>query len=404
MRINNRKLVLDVVRKSLDLTVAQLAEEIQLSKTTLWKIIDHFQEQNLIIHSGKAKSSDDGGKKPELYRFNDSYAYVISIAIYNSSILLALADARSFIFYQEKIYLNENEQLDRIIGVVSAFIKKWQDPSNLPIDRKDSNLIGIAIASAGVIDFDRGICFTASRFHSWPVDARIKEMITNQVELKAPFYIDNFNRYYAFAEKCLGGFEDKENIVDIVVARGGLGAGIIVEGDIKRGPHFLSGEIGHMRLDPYYKESCHCGGHGCFEQLVSSQKLLNRANQEKASHQDSLVYQESASEVTLQHIFQAADDGDEWGQELLDRVIEWFAIGILNITLVFNPEVIIISGDYRFAGSYFHEKLNNTIEELSLTRMKKKICVEYSRFGEEGALLGAASYAIHEYFSDKFDY
>lgn len=101
-------------------------------------------------------------------------------------------------------------------------------------------------------------------------------MILEKVDIDVPFYIDNYNRFFAFAEKILGGHKDKQNIVDIVITNGGLGAGIIAEGKIKRGPQFLSGEIGHIRLDPDYKEPCHCGGYGCFEQLVSSDLIIKK--------------------------------------------------------------------------------------------------------------------------------
>lgn len=404
VRINNRKVVLDIIKSSNEITVSQISKKIQLSKTTLWKIIDHFQKQNLIINTGKAKSSDEGGKKPELYRFNSSYAFIISIAIYESYILLALTDAQANIFYKEKVFLDENEKIERIISIIVPFIKKWQDTKHLPLDRAGSMLIGIVIASSGVIDSENGICFTASRFNSWPKEAKIKEMIETQIPLNAQFYIDNYNRYYAFAEKTLGGFEDKKNIVDIVTTNGGLGAGIISQNKIKRGPSFLSGEIGHMCLNPFESKVCHCGGHGCFEQLVSSQVILARAESAKDQHPESIIYRENELDLTMDDIFIAADSDDLFAIEILDDVIKWFAIGILNIALVFNPEVVIISGDYRTAGRYFRNKLKQSVEDLSLIRMNKNIQIEYSKFDEEGALLGGACYVLHDFFNKRFEY
>lgn len=116
---------------------------------------------------------------------------------------------------------------------------------------------------------------------------------------------------------------------------------------------------------------------------------------------ESLIYKEV---VTLQNIFNASNEGDKWARTLLDDVIKWFAIGIQNIILVFNPEIVIISGDYRTAGNYFKTKLMEIINKTSLVRMNKDIKIEYSEFDEEGALLGAASYVIHDYFNNRFKY
>ena len=404
VRINNRKNILDIIRNSGEITVSRIAKEIQLSKTTLWKVIDYFQEKNLVINSGKDTNSDELGKKPDLYRFNASYAYVITFAIYEKTILLALTDARARIFYKETVYLNENENLYRIISIIASFIEKWQNQRNLPEDRKKSNLIGIAIASSGVIDSEQGFCFTASRFHSWPLKAEIKKLIEEKVRITAPIYIDNYNRFFVFAEKELGGYKNNKNIISIVSTNGGLGAGIIADNKIKRGPEFLTGEIGHMRLDPNYDEPCHCGGSGCFEQLVSSDVLYRRSREERCEHKDSVIYKNESMDLRLDDIFSAADNGDLWAKELLDPIIQWFAIGIQNIVLVFNPEVIIMGGEYRNPGEYFQNKLTEIIDGISLTRMKKNIQIEYSKFDEEGTILGAASYIIHDYFSNVFKY
>ncbi len=405
VRINNRRMVLNEFREAKTLTVTEISQKIQLSKTTLWKIIDHFIEENLIINIGKAVATDDVGKKPELYKFNATYSYQISIAIYEHMVILAITDARSSIFYKEKVFLKENEELDKIIEIISAFIETWQNPENLPEERSNSILAGIAIASSGVIDSEQGNCFTASRFHSWPVLAPIKKMIEDRVELKAPFYIDNYNRYFAFAEKALGGFRDNANIVDIVTTNGGLGAGIIAENKIKRGPRFLTGEIGHMCLDPNHKEECHCGGHGCFEQLVSSDIILKKAEDGRTNHPKSSLYSDKTDrEITMSDIFTGADTGDAWCMEILDEIINWFAIGIQNIILVFNPEVVIISGDYRTAGPYFRTNLSKRIEKQSLIRMPKNIRIEYSNFNEEGSILGASCYILHDYFNNRFEY
>ncbi len=402
-RINNRRLVLDILRNSEDITVSQIAQKIHLSKTTLWKIMDHFVQNNLAVSAGKAEASDELGKKPELYRFNESYGYTISITIYGSSILLALTDARANVFYKEVVFIHENESLSRIIELVANFIRKWQEP-DAPNIKEEAKLLGIVIASSGVVDSERGRSITASRFHSWQTEAPIKDLLKEHVEFKAPFYIDNYNRFFAFAEKTLGCARDKKNIVNVVAGYDGLGAGIIAENRIKRGPRYLTGEIGHMCLNPDDEETCHCGGKGCFEQLVSCERLIGRAEAYREEHADSMIYADNPEKITLQKIFDASNAGDAWACLLMDEVISWFAIGLYNINLVFNSEIIIISGDYRNAGPYFLRQLSEKIEQVSLLRMNKNFDIRYSSFDEEGPLRGGASYVLHEYFTKRREY
>ena len=403
IRISNRRLVLDILRNAEDITVAQISKQIQLSKTTLWKVVDHFMQSNMVVINGKAEASDEGGKKPELYRFNEFYGYVIAIAIYGSFISLALTDAKARIFYKEIVYLEGDKSLNRVVEIIANFIQKWQE-LGLPNIKKGAKLLGIVIASSGIVDWINGRCLTASRFSSWPTGAPIKDLIKERVEFKAPFYIDNYNRFFAFAEKTIGCAREKRNIIDIVAGQDGLGAGIIVDDNIKRGPRFLTGEIGHMCLNANDEETCHCGGKGCFEQLVSCERLINKAEKGRAEHPGSAIYKDDSATVKLQDIFDAANAGDAWGRQLLDEIIHWFAIAIQNVSLVFNSEIVIVSGDYRKAGAYFLQQLSEKMERVSLIRMSKEIQICYSSFDEEGALLGAACYVLHDYFAQRLQF
>ncbi len=399
VRISNRFLVLDLLRNSEALTVGQIAEHVRLSKTTIWKIIDHFLRLNLVNLYGKAEASDEGGKKPELYRFNENCGYVISISFMGDSIHLALTDARANIFYKEIIYIDNNEKLENIIKIISAFIKKWQDPESLI--KKNSKLIGIVVAASGVIDPEQGMSITASRFNSWRTLSPIREMIEELVEIKAPFYIDNYNRFHTYAEKSIGQVQDKENIICINLNQDGVGGGIIADNKLKRGPRFLTGELGHMCLDPEETETCHCGGKGCFEQLVSIPRMLNTAHERVKDHPESQL---SGNEITLQSIFKASNRGDFFAQSLLDPVIKWFSIAIYNANLVFNAETVLISGDFRNAGNYFLEKLKENVETRGFLRMSKDFDIRYSIFDEEGCLRGGACYVINDYFEKNSDY
>jgi len=403
LRINNRRLVLNILRNSQDITVNRLAERIRLSKTTLSKIMDHFVQAKLALRVGKDNSSEEHRRRPELFRFNESYGYVITITVYGFAVLLALSNVRANIFYKEVVFIDDNESLESIVGLLTNFIARWQKPDapNIP---NGARLIGIVVASSGVVDSERGTSLTASRFHSWPTDAPLVDLIHERLEIKAPLYIDNYNRYFAFAEKTLGCAKDNRNIVDIVVGWDGMGAGIIADDRILRGPRFLAGEIGHMLLDPSDTETCHCGGTGCFERLVSVERLLRNAAKRSQAHESSEIHAGEGSQPSLQAIFDSANDGNVWAQELMDVVIRWFAIGIHNINLVFNAEVIIVSGVYRTAGRYFLERLSEEIGKTSLPRMKKNLDIRYSSFDEEGPLRGGASYVIQDYFGTRHEY
>lgn len=393
--------MLDFIRSRDEVTISQITQAVQLSKTTVWKTIDHFTEKELILIAGKDRSSDDVGKKPELFKFNAQSGYVISMVTFGTSVQLALTDAKSEIFYREIIHLQENEPLEKIISYLAKFIDRWQGKDSLK--GKKSELLGIVLGSSGVVDTNTGVCHAAPKFSSWSLHAPVKEMLEQKVSFQAPFYIDNANRFFVFAEKHLGLAKANSNIVDIIADADELGAGIIAEDALKRGPRFITGEIGHMRLNPFEEELCNCGGRGCFEQLVSFKRLIRRAEELRSEYPESAIFARG-DKPNPEEIFEASNSNDKLACRVMDEIIEWFAIAIHNTSVVFNAEIIIISGEYRKAGSYLLNGIKERVKHQGLPHFDKNITVQYTQFDEEGAVRGAACYVIHDYFANRYVY
>lgn len=89
--------------------------------------------------------------------------------------------------------------------------------------------------------------------------------------------------------------------------------------------------------------------------------------------------------------------GDALARELMDEVIKWFAAGIHNAILFYDPEIVIIQGVYAEAGDYFIETLRRRVQEVSLRQVPLDIKIEYSRLGNKVGAIGAA-FTIQEFF------
>ena len=87
LKDNNVRLALEIIRRGEIVSVAGISEEIRLSKTTAKKIIDQLLARGFVVSVGKGESTDEGGKRPELYRFRPAYGYVVSAHITPDSIL-----------------------------------------------------------------------------------------------------------------------------------------------------------------------------------------------------------------------------------------------------------------------------------------------------------------------------
>ena len=79
IKFHNQRLVLSLMRQNAVISASEIAQRINLSITTVVKILAVLQENGLIKSMGKGSSTDEGGKKPELFAINESYKHVIAI-------------------------------------------------------------------------------------------------------------------------------------------------------------------------------------------------------------------------------------------------------------------------------------------------------------------------------------
>jgi len=377
----NRRALLDMIRTSGEVSVADISERLKLSKPTAMKIISHYLESDLILCVGKGTSTEEGGKKPTLYKFNARGGYAV------------VSDLDAAILNEKSIPFEENEALAKVVTAMAAAYR-WLLGRDADYAGK---VIGIAVGAHGITDFRRGVVIHSPHFPSWGENAPLARLLKKELSFEGPVLVDNQIRFQVFAEKVKGVAKGRKNII---VLEGGVGlvAGVIVKDEIKRGAHFLAGEIGHMIINPQEPEVCACGGRGCFETMVSVKRILRSARDKIERHRvRSALKSVEPAALTIRTIFEASNAGDALAQAVVDEAAHWFAIGLSNLVLAYDPEIIVLQGIFAEAGDYFIRQLRRKINEVSLVHIKKNVQIEYSKFGRNAGVLGAAAFVIAEY-------
>lgn len=395
LKENNRRLVLDRVRRSETICVAEISEQVGLSKTTVMKIIDYLVRTGFVVTAGKGRSTEEGGKRPTMFRFNEKAGYVIAVHIFIDQIYSAITDLNTNILYDHTIPMSEDEALDEALDAMVQSCTVLMRKAGV----EAGDLIGIGVGSHGITNTRDGILYVSPHFPSWGTHIPLKALLEQRLPFAAPIILENNCRVQAIAEKTSGVARGLRNIV-AVEAGTGLGSGIIINNEIKRGDHYLLGEIGHMVLDPHADEQCACGGKGCFEVMVSTKRLLRIAREQYAAFPDSKIFRKGPERLTAETIFEAANNGDTLARRLMDDIIAWFAVGFSNVIVMYDPEMIVLQGIYTQAGEYFLENLRRRVNAVSLVRMPKDVQIAYSRFGKERGVIGSAAYIISEYFKE----
>jgi predicted NBD/HSP70 family sugar kinase len=395
--------VLALIRAGDTVSVAEIAAVSRFSKTTVKKTIDLLASLKLVVSAGKGVSTDEGGKKPELFRFNKDHGYVISLHVTPVAIVGATTDLRADITHYTRSEVTAERELplilDRLAQIVRSFVAMKAKTAE--------KLIGIVVALPGLADPSRGISIFSPHYPTWGRDVPLTDMLRERLgpEYDVPTFIDCVNRYQAIAEREKGIARGATNFMILDAIDVGLGSGIVVHGELMRGNQSLAGEIGHMTVNPIDGPLCNCGNRGCFEAMVSTRRIRGMIRDARAQGVDSQLFRDGhPDEVGLDTVCHMASQGDGLCSSIIDDVARWFVVGLGNIIMVNDPELIVIQGQYVKAGSHFLSRLRDGLKGIGLPDVEKRARIEYSKLGEERGVLGGAAFVVQDYFARRLTF
>jgi predicted NBD/HSP70 family sugar kinase len=392
---NNRKLIIGFLRKQEEVSIAQIAKAVRVSVPTVKKVLDHYMQIGLVILSGKGDSTLEGGKRPDLYRLNGSYGYVIALHVGPDFLYAAITDLKLHTIQTIHEPVVGSPSVDSVIDRLVEIAQSFQD-SNWA---QDKTLVDVVIALPGIVNAYTGDSVYSPHYPQWPNDYPFLRKFAEQFDRDIPIYMDGVNRLQAVAEMMIGQAQGKRNFLIVDAMEEGVGAGIMVEGSNIHGFNQLSGEIGHVIVDRQGPD-CICGGKGCFEAAVSLKHIGKMVTEGFNSHSGSALYEKKLpNEVMLSDIFIHAAN-DIFARNLLDRIATYFAIGLNNVLMIVDPELIIIQGIYVDAGDGFIKMIREKLGELSLPRVRRNLSIVYTEFGLERGLLGASCFGVAQYFEE----
>ncbi len=395
----NQRAVLALTRRRETVSVAELAIATRLSKTTVKKTLDRLAAMNLVVSAGKGASTEEGGKPPELYRFNRAYGYVVSVHVTPDALIAVTTDLQGDIGFYRKTPLAPERALAPILARLAEEVRCLQALKGGGAER----LIAVAVALPGLVDSTRGTSVYSPHYPSWGRDAPIAALLRERLGpgFDAPIFVDNVNRWQALAERDKGVAAGTTNFLVVDALDEGLGAGIVTHGELLRGAQAISGEIGHMNLNPVDGAPCICGSRGCFEAMVSMRRLRARAAAARGRGAASALFERAGAEFGLEDVCTLAQAGDAVCGELLEDLARWFLVGLGNVIMVNDPELIVIQGHLVKAGDAFLGRLREGLRQVGLPDVEKKVRIEYSRLGEERGVLGGAAFALADFFAKR---
>lgn len=348
--------------------------------------VDFQKGDSLFLPADSGEFTVEGECEALLTRIGKK-ASPVRIAFYmiSRNMSLGLVDMSNKIIDSITIPIDKSKLPEEVIKQGAEEIQKLIEKLDLKID----NCIGVGAGIPGTIDSKNGKVIYSNNI-GWKDVMFSKEL---QKYIPLPVYINNNANCQALGEMKNGSASKHKNIVLITVGNG-VGGSVILNREIFEGGLTGGSELGHTVIK-MGGQQCTCGRKGCLEAYVSIPALIKQAREAALEDESSLLWDLCGGKLknlTEKMIFDGVKGSDKTSVELVERYVKYLSTGIVNITNIFRPDLILLSGivfcDNDHLVGEIKKYIANECFGGDLTGIPD---VSVAALGKEAGLIGAAN-------------
>ena len=312
----NRRIVLNLIRTRQPISRADLARLSGLQRSTISLIVEELVNEHWVIEGPTGRLPR--GRRPTFLRLNDDRV-IIGVDLRPGETTIALANVNGKFTSQEVIATPTDAQagVDVLVRRTQALVRS----------SKEKKVEGIGISLPGRFTAGHLVFAPNLKWRDLDIRGPISKATGIDVEL------ENAANACVLAAIWFDGMESCRNLVVVTVSEG-IGAGILINGQLARGLNGMAGEFGHVPLDPDGPR-CGCGSRGCWEVFGSNRAALR-------------YYHESTSNaggLSFPDLLSLADQGNTRAARALEKMAHYLGRGMRMIVAGLAPERIILIGD-----------------------------------------------------------
>jgi predicted NBD/HSP70 family sugar kinase len=375
----NRGLVLRTLYDYGPVSRAEVARLTGLTRTTVSELVADVLVEGLVREVGLGPSS--GGKAPILLEVVDDARLAVAVDLGERVFAGALVNLRGEVRATREVPadgLDGDEALAALTGLVDALVE-------LAPDR--GQILGIGVGTPGLVDATTGTIRWAVNL-DWQ-DLPLAAILTERTGL--PASVANDSRAAALAEYLFEGRRRAPSLVAVKVGLG-IGAGIVIEGEVFNGDGFGAGEIGHTVIVDDGAE-CRCGRFGCLETVASSRAIVRAATEAAIEAPESELARRlhETGGLTLDDVAAALEDGDETARRVVLAAGRSLGQSIAALIGAINIGRVVLLGSVTALGEPWLTAVRDEASRRSLRLLADDTRIEIGRPVDNVVILGAAA-------------
>lgn len=391
IKLLNEIQLLNLIREEGPISRIELARRTEMSKVTVFEIINRLIEAGFVIDIGKGEASSRGGKRPTLVKLNAGNHFVIGIEYKRTEARIALADIEANVIDKKKIRYSAGADPLKVLQRTCSRIDRMLKSDQASADK----LVSIGIGVPGLINYEEGRLYFADTLRHWDT-IPIAHFFSERYNV--PAILENDVNTITIGESILGAGKEYSNIVNLWIGDG-VGAGIILHDQLVQGLAGGAGEIGYLELNGFCnsaKLSYLYEDQQYFGDILQVKHLQSTLAEHLGQYEG-----KPADELTFRQIIHIAEKDKGVLGEILDEYIRLVAILCMSMIKMINPEVLILSGKVVEQSKNIFERIKQSLRENGHRFTHTSTKIRRGHLKEEAGLRGAIAMALEVIFEAK---
>ncbi|MEY9844915.1 putative NBD/HSP70 family sugar kinase [Streptacidiphilus sp. BW17] len=367
----NLERVLRAVRMAGSLTQAEIARSTGLSAATVSNIVRELSEAGTVV----VTPTSSGGRRARSVSLSADAGIVVGVDFGHSHLRVAIGNLAHRVLAEESEPLDTDASAEQGFGRTEQLVARLLEQTGFAPEK----VIGVGLGVPGPIDVETGALGSTSILPGWSGISPAKEL---SARLGMAVRVDNDANLGALGELVWGAGRGLSDLAYIKVASG-VGAGLVIAGQIYRGPGGTAGEIGHITLDEA-GPVCRCGNRGCLETFVGARHILG------------LLQQSHGQDLSIPKVVELAQRGDLGCRRVLADAGRQIGSGVATMCNLLNPRRVILGGDLAEAGDLVLDPIRESVARYAIPSAARQLSVVPGTLGGRAEVLGALALVMSE--------
>ncbi len=388
----NQAVIFESIRRAVDgVSRVELAGSTGLSPQTISNVVRRLLDEGLVREDRTIVSGP--GKPRTVLELEVNRMVAIGIHLDPGVISVVMLNLRGEVMHSRRMDIPPVEVPEKTVETMAKTVEEIIAASGIP----RANIVGVGVAAPGPLDRERGVMIDPPLLDGWK-DVAIVEPLRRMLDLDVILEKDTIAA--SIAELWKGNDAARDNFILMYVGAG-IGAGMVLNGEIHRGVSNNAGEVGHYSTG-VVAQPCICGRNDCLHASLAFNHVAQKAREAglTLTVPDDGTPEERAE--GMNQIVKMAGEGNENAASLMRDCMGKVGQVAGQLCNALDVSQVIFGGPlWSEVGDYCIDGVREVINERFSSKNVHGIEVRSSTLGPEAGAIGGACAVMDASLSPK---